>query len=116
VRYPLKLGLPLVVILGALFLAIPSAQAVDVTLSWQDNSSGAGQEDTFRIERKTGTAGTWAEIGSVGANVTTYVDSTAAANTQYFYRVRARNFAGDSGYSNEPGYPRPLAPTNLQAQ
>ncbi|MDZ7367935.1 MAG: fibronectin type III domain-containing protein [candidate division KSB1 bacterium] len=70
---------------------------VKITLSWADNSNN---ESSFRIERKL-TGGTYAEIASVGANVTSYVDSGLTANTTYFYRVRASNAGGHSAYSNE---------------
>jgi hypothetical protein len=36
----------------------------------------------------------------VGAGVTSYEDAGLTANTEYFYRVRAENTAGNSDYSN----------------
>jgi subtilisin family serine protease len=69
----------------------------NVFLSWTDTS---GSESGFRIERKT--MGTdFAEIATVGANITSYNDPTVIGTTRYFYRVRAFNATGVSEYSNE---------------
>lgn len=90
-----------------------------VTLTWEDNSSN---ENGFRIERKTG-SGAYAELGTVGANVTSYDDSiTPTPGTTYTYRVRAYNGVGNSGYSNESELEltemlvSPLSPSNLSAE
>ena len=79
-----------------------------IDLSWKDNST---DEDGFRIERKTGTAGTYAEITTVGVNATSYQDNTASANTPYYYQVRAHNSAGFSAYSNEANATTPAVAT-----
>src|SRR5262245_5270292 len=71
--------------------------AAQLTLSWSDNSTN---EDGFRIERRTGTTGTYAEIATIGANTASYTDANLANGTTYCYRVRAYNAAGMSGYSN----------------
>lgn len=57
----------------------------DVRLIWVDNSL---DEDSFRIERALG-AGSFSEIAQVGANTTTWDDSTAVGGNTYRYRVRA---------------------------
>ncbi len=75
--------------------AISSGQ---IDLAWTDNSDN---EFGFSIERKTGTGGTYAEIDTVSANITSYQDTGLEALTTYFYRVLAYNPAGDSDYSNE---------------
>ncbi len=69
-----------------------------INLSWTDNASN---ETGFRIERKKGAGGTYAEIATTGANVVTYSDSTCGSGTTYYYRVRAYNGSGNSGYSAE---------------
>jgi transcriptional regulator CtsR len=69
-----------------------------INLSWQDNSNN---ETGFAIERKTGAGGTYAQIATVGANVTSYNSTTLSASTLYYYRVRAYNANGNSGYTNE---------------
>src|ERR1044071_6007873 len=73
-----------------------TATAAQLQLSWVDNSS---DESGFNIERKTGTTGTYAQIASVGANVTSYTDSTLTSSTTYCYRVNAFNTGGTSPYS-----------------
>jgi surface antigen/pimeloyl-ACP methyl ester carboxylesterase len=79
-------------------LQAASASTSQINLSWTDD---ANNETGFKIERKTGAAGRWSEIATAAANVITYSDTGLAASTQYYYRVRASNSAGDSGYSNE---------------
>ena len=87
----------------------------EVDLAWTDASTN---EDGFKIERKTGAGGAWSQIGTVGANVTTYQDTGLAEGTTYFYRVRAYNDIGNSAYSSQAGLAvltRPAGPTNLTA-
>jgi hypothetical protein len=68
-----------------------------ISLAWGDVTG----EDSYLIERKTGTAGTFAQIGTTSANIVGYVDNNLTANTTYFYRVKAKNVSGDSPASNE---------------
>ena len=76
--------------------ATPVSQA-QISLSWTDNSS---DEDGFKIEQSPdGTSG-WTQVDTVGANASTYYDYGLTCNTTYYYRVRAYNADGDSGYSN----------------
>ena len=79
-------------------LAAVAASSSQINLDWTDN---ADNEDGFILERKTGVAGTWAEIATVGANVASSPDLGLTASTTYYYRVRASNTAGNSTYSNE---------------
>src|SRR6266508_985698 len=75
-----------------------AAIAAQLTLTWTDNSTN---EDGFKVERKTDTAGTYAQVAKVGANVTSYTDASLASGTTYCYRVRAFNATQDSTLSNE---------------
>ena len=68
-----------------------------ITLRWTDNSNN---ETGFKIERKTGSKGTWAQIALVGSNVRTYSNTSLSKTTLYYYRLRAYNGAGNSAYSN----------------
>ena len=68
----------------------------DIQLTWQDF---ANNETGFQVERSTDSL-TFALIGSVGANVTTYTDPGRTVATRYYYRVRANNTFGNSYYSN----------------
>jgi len=92
---------PIFLILALLVAAVTWHEQVDaaqLTLTWTDNSDN---EDGFRIERKTGTSGTFAQIATVGANVTSYIDSGLTSGSTFCYRLLAYNVAGDSAYSNE---------------
>jgi hypothetical protein len=66
-----------------------------IDLAWTDN---ANNETGFYIERSQG--GTYAQIDTVGANVTSYGNTGLPASTTFSYRVRAHNTAGFSAYSN----------------
>lgn len=79
-------------------LSANATSASQINLSWSDN---ANNETGFKLERKTGSGGTWSQIATPGANTTSYSSTGLSASTQFFFRVRATNGAGDSGYSNE---------------
>jgi hypothetical protein len=78
----------------ATFAVVPS----QMRLTWADTSS---RESGFKIERKVGTTGTYAEIALTAANITSFSDPELLASTTYCYRVRAYNTGGTSAYSNE---------------
>lgn len=91
-------------------LALGGAVAMHAaTLQWKDAST---DEAGFRIERAP-TGGNFTEIGSVGANVTTFSDATTLTGDGYMYRVAAFGPSGVSGYSNVavPGGTINSAPT-----
>ena len=84
-----------------LFLAAPrasqaQANAFKATLTWVDNSDN---EDGFKIERSDSQTGTFAEVGSVGAGVLSYVDQPLAPGTPVCYRILSFNVAGKSAPS-----------------
>jgi len=95
-------------------LSLTVASSSQINLSWSDNS---GTEDGFKIERKTGVNGTYTEVHTVGANTTTFNDTGLAANTTYYYRVRAYQGTTNSPYSNEAHATTaiPVAPSSLTA-
>ena len=73
--------------------------ATRIDLSWSDNST---DEAGFKIERKKGPTGTYAQIAAVGVNVQNYSNTTGlTANTQYYYRVRAYKGTLYSTYCDE---------------
>ncbi len=87
-----------------------SANGADaINLTWTDNAS---DETGFAIERSTDNIN-FAEIASVGANVTSLVDNGLSAETTYFYRVEANNGAGASGYSNTASATTEALPTTI---
>lgn len=70
-----------------------------IDLTWAD---AADNEIGFKIERRTGSAGTYTQIATVGADTTAFSDTLGLRpGTQYSYRVRATNAKGDSAYSGE---------------
>jgi hypothetical protein len=84
------------------------------TLTWTDN---ALNEDGYRIERSVN-GGSFLQIGSTIADVTTFVAGGLTVGNLYSFRVRAVNNAGVSAYSNiaEPSggtSSAPTAPSNL---
>jgi uncharacterized repeat protein (TIGR02543 family) len=85
------------VLVSLLLVAYTPAVAAQLTLTWTD---AASNEDGFKIERATGTTGSYAQITTVAAGTTGYVDAPLTAGTTYCYRVRAYNAAGNSAYSN----------------
>lgn len=78
-------------------LTAGAMSGTQVSLSWQATLTPAAT--TFTIERKTG-AGAYAVVAEVD-NTLSYLDATATAGITYAYRVKARNLAGATGYSNE---------------
>ena len=65
-----------------------------VHLTWRDVSSN---EAAFLIERSSDGV-TFAQVGSVAAGVTSYVDAYRDGGATYHYRVRGRNGVGTSPY------------------
>jgi hypothetical protein len=65
------------------------------TLTWKDNSSN---ETGFHIERAPSGSTSFAVVGTVAANVTTFKDTVSRGN--YVYRVQAFNATAVSAYSN----------------
>lgn len=78
-------------------LSATRTSSTQFDLSWTDNSP---IEVGFKIERKL-SGGSYSEIDTAGANVTTYSDTTVTAGKTYYYKVRTYNNDGNSSYSNE---------------
>lgn len=73
-----------------------------IRLDWTDNSS---TELTFRIARldpgeNPGDPQAWDHVGTVGANVTTFTDTSVEDGLVYQYKVRAYDGCGYSVYSD----------------
>ncbi|MBP9802526.1 peptidoglycan-binding protein, partial [Patescibacteria group bacterium] len=74
-----------------------------ITVTWTDNAS---DEDNFVIQRRDDIGAGWgsyAEIGTVAANTTSFVDNSTnnagnppSTNERYQYKVIAQNIAGNS--------------------
>lgn len=97
-------------------LTAVAASATSINLNWVDNSDN---ETGFEIERSLTGIGAWPLLTTVGANVTSYSDTSLTPATLYHYRVRAVNATVQSGYSNEASDTTnntiPLAPSSLVA-
>jgi hypothetical protein len=82
-----------------------------INLAWTDNSDN---ENSFSIERKAGSSGTYANIATVATNIRTYADAGVLDGTTYYYRVRACHTMACSSYSTESFASTILtAPTSL---
>jgi hypothetical protein len=79
------------------------AQAAGVSkpiiLNW---GASSGVVSNYFVERSVANTNSFTEIAVVGP-VTTYTDTNLVDGTFYWYRVRAGNPAGKSGYSNTAG-------------
>jgi phosphodiesterase/alkaline phosphatase D-like protein len=100
-------------------LSASAVSSSQIDLAWADNSSNEGG---FKVERSLSSTSGFAQIATVGANVTSYSNSGLAPNTTYYYRVRAYNAAGNSAYSNTASATTgpaastvPAAPSDLTA-
>lgn len=78
-------------------LRATAASSTEVDLDWNDNSNN---ETGFRVEGRAGT-GAFQDLGGVSANATGATVTDLTPGTSYTFRVRARNGAGDSPYSNQ---------------
>ncbi len=102
--------------------AAPSALAIrelttgELVISWTDNSDN---ESGFQLDRSKGAAGTFSEIASVSADVSTYQDAAVDGASEYCYRVRALGAAGSSASAfSAPAchqFAAPAAPSDLGA-
>ncbi|MSO19094.1 MAG: fibronectin type III domain-containing protein [Acidobacteria bacterium] len=94
-------------------LSAATVSSSQINLTWTDNN---GNEDGTRIERSPDGVN-FAQIASVGANITAYSNTGLAGGATYTYRVRAYNAGGDSPYSNTASATTlagpPAAPTSL---
>lgn len=85
--------------------------ASSMRVNWVDNSDN---EDYFVVERSLTKGSDYVDVGTPTTNY--FDDSGLSAEVEYFYRVRAENDSGPSGYlsGSEITLPNPPAdPTNM---
>ena len=76
---------------------VASVTSTQIQLAWTDASNN---EDGFAIERcNKKNCANFVEVGRVGSNSTSYVDTMLTPNSQYFYRMRSFNAGGSSPYT-----------------
>src|SRR3989339_768802 len=80
-----------------------------INLTWNDNSS---DETGFKIERSTSSGSGFTEIATVSANTASYQNTGLTASTTYYYKVKAYNSGGSSGYTSEASAATQATPTN----
>ena len=83
--------------------------ATQIDLAWTDNSSGASQEDGFKVYRKSvityptetteAPSISWSLVTTTAANATSYSDTTVSGGKFYAYSIQAYNSFG-SAFSN----------------
>jgi titin len=78
-------------------LQVSNPTSSSLTLSWQHPGT---DETSFDLERSPDGSTNWAQVASPGGGSTSYTNTGLNASTPYFYRIRARNSAGASAWSN----------------
>ena len=76
-------------------LSVEAISYSQIDLTWTDN---ADNEFAFEIERSV-SGGSYSLLTTVGANSEAFSDFGLTAETEYCYRVRATNAAGQSAYT-----------------
>ena len=80
-----------------------AASTSRIDLTWKDN---AYNETGYRISKWTGSS--WQQIGSIGANQTSYSITGLAPGTTYYFDVEAYNAADVEMYITPDGGVEPL--------
>jgi len=95
-------------------LQATAASSNNINLTWTDASTN---EDGFRVYRGTGASpASFTKIGAdLGANITTFTDTTASGSTTYVYQVSAFNSAGESSRAQSSAVTTPLGPISVDA-
>src|SRR5437763_2753381 len=77
-------------------LTASAVSAGQIQLDWQDNSDN---ESRFEIFRSSSSTSSFSFLAQVGAGVTSFINTGLASGATFFYRVRAVNSAGNSGWT-----------------
>lgn len=83
-------------VLNPLNLVAKATGASSIALNWSDRSNLETGYEVWRALPE----GSYSQIATLGANVTTYNDTTLNENQKYYYKVRAVGLTGNSDFSN----------------
>lgn len=89
--------------------------STQIQLHWTDTSDN---ESGFKLEWKFGESGTWNVMAWLSANTRNYNAYDLYANTKYYFRVRAYNYAGNADSLSEEimvSTSIPAAPADIKA-
>ncbi|MFM8911394.1 MAG: fibronectin type III domain-containing protein, partial [Flammeovirgaceae bacterium] len=91
-----------------------AVSTTQINLTWVDASNN---ETGFQIERSLTSGTGFTLLKNTSANTTSFSDTGLAADTRYFYRVRAFNAVGNSAYTAQASSTTaiPAAPTTPTA-
>lgn len=90
---------------------VASATAWNATaLSWTDGVSGETNWVVQRAPSTSGVCGTYASVGTFGADVNQFYDSRLSGSTAYCYRVQASGGGALTAFSNAATVATPVAP------
>lgn len=79
-------------------LKLATLKAIQIDLSWEDNSQS---EIGYKVERKMGETGIWQIAASLPSNSGAFSDTVVADGWEYFYRIAAFDAETTSKYSDE---------------
>lgn len=94
---PTPTPVPIVIPTAPSNLAVTVISSTSIGLAWNDNSDN---EIGFRIERSLNSESGFTQIATASSGAISYTDTGVSANQTYFYRVRAFNTDGNSGYTS----------------
>lgn len=82
-------------------LNVTNATPTSVSFSWEAPLSNGGSEVLdYEIEYKQSSSGSWSSFDDGSSNTTTVTISSLVSNTDYDFRVRAKNSAGVGDFSS----------------
>lgn len=83
-------------------------------VTWANGSTSTTTPRSATLVERQTDEGTWSQVASVGASVTSYTDNSVSPNHRYAYRVRAQGAGGTSDYSTSGYvYTTPAAPASV---